>query len=257
MAPPIDWKDRVVVIAGGSAGIGAALAREVGRRGGSVVIAARRADKLAGVAASTSGPCETVQADVTRREDVVRILGAAKARFGKVDVWVNNAGRGISRTVEELSDDDVDEMIRVNVKTALYGMQTVLPHFKERRRGHLVNVSTMLARVPLAPFRSAYSAAKHALNSLTENVRMDLSRDYPEIVVTCVMPGVVLTDFGLNALGGGPDSRILPGAQSAEQVAAIIADALERGRGGDVYTSLGALERVLQYIAGLAAERST
>lgn len=256
MAPPIDWRDRVVVITGGSAGIGAALAREVGRRGGSIVIAARRADKLAEVAASTSAPCAVVQADVTRREDVARILAAAIERFGKVDAWVNNAGRGISRAVEELTDDDVDEMIRLNVKTALYGMQTVLPHFKQRRRGHLVNVSTMLARIPFVSFRSAYSAAKHALNSLTENVRMDLSRDYPEIVVTCVMPGVVTTDFGLNALWGGPDSRALHGAQTAEQVAAIMADTLERGRGGDVYTALGALERVLQYMSGLAAERS-
>ncbi len=257
MAPPIAWKDRVVVVTGASAGLGAALAREIGRRGGSLVIAARRADKLAEVEASTRAPCVSVTADVTRRADVAAILAAAKARFGKVDAWINNAGRGISRTVEELTDDDVDEMIRQNVKSALYGMQTVLPHFKERRRGHLVNVSTMLARVPYATYRSAYSAAKHALNSLTENVRMDLSRDHPEIVVTCVMPGVVLTDFGLNALGGGPDSRSLPGAQTPEQVAAIVADTLERGRGGDVYTALGGLERVLQYLSGLAAERSS
>jgi NADP-dependent 3-hydroxy acid dehydrogenase YdfG len=256
VAPPIDWKDRVVVVTGGSAGIGAALAREIGRRGGSLVVAARRADKLAEVASSMSARCETVPADVTRREDVQRILSAALARYGKVDAWVNNAGRGISRTVEELTDDDVDEMIRTNVKAAIYGMQTVLPHFKERRRGHLVNVSTMLARVPFVSARSIYSAAKHALNSLTENVRMDLSRDYPDIVVTCVMPGVVSTDFGLNALHGGPDSRVLPNQQTPEQVAAIMADTLERGRGGDVYTGLGALERVLQYISGLAAERS-
>jgi NADP-dependent 3-hydroxy acid dehydrogenase YdfG len=256
MAPPIEWKDRVVVVTGASAGIGAALAREVGRRGGSVVIAARRADRLAEVAASTNAPCLPVQADVTRRADVTGILDAAIAKFGKIDAWVNNAGRGISRSVEQLTDDDVDEMVRMNVKSALYGMQAVLPHFKERHRGHLVNVSTMLARVPFASFRSAYSAAKHALNSLTENVRMDLSRDYPGIVVTCVMPGVVQTDFGLNALGGGPDSRAMPGGQTAEQVAAIVADTLERGRGGDVYTALGALERVLQYISGLAAERS-
>jgi NADP-dependent 3-hydroxy acid dehydrogenase YdfG len=256
VAPPIDWKGRVVVITGASAGIGAAFAREIGRRGGSLVVAARRADKLAEVAASTSAPCEAVPADVTRREDVQRVLSAAIARYGKVDAWVNNAGRGISRTVEELTDQDVDEMVRINVKAALYGMQTVLPHFKERRRGHLVNVSTMLARVPFISTRSAYSAAKHALNSLTENVRMDLSRDYPDILVTCLMPGVVSTDFGLNALHGGVDSRSLPNQQTREQVAAIMADTLERGRGGDVYTSLGALERVLQYISGLAAERS-
>ena len=257
MPASFDWKEQVVVITGASAGIGAALAREVGRRGGSIVIAARRAEKLADVAASTGAPSVVVPADVTRREDVARILAAALGRFGRVDVWVNNAGRGITRSVEELTDEDLDTMIRDNVKSALYGMQTVLPHFRQRRRGHLVNVSSMLARIPFASFRSAYSAAKHALNSLTENVRMDVARDCPDVRVTCVMPGVVTTDFGLNAVGGGADSRSLPGGQTAEQVAAIIADAIERGRGGDVYTGLGALERVVQYLSDLAAERSS
>jgi NADP-dependent 3-hydroxy acid dehydrogenase YdfG len=256
MPASFNWKEQVVVITGASAGIGAALAREVGRRGGSIVIAARRAEKLAEVAAESRAPCAVVPADVTRREDVARILEAALARFGRVDVWVNNAGRGITRSVEELTDDDLDTMIRDNVKSALYGMQTVLPHFRQRRRGHLVNISSMLARIPFASFRSAYSAAKHAMNSLTENVRMDLARDCPEVRVTCVMPGVVTTDFGRNALGGGADSRGIPGGQTPEQVAAIIADAIERGRGGDVYTGLGALERVVQYLSGLAAERS-
>jgi NADP-dependent 3-hydroxy acid dehydrogenase YdfG len=257
MTASFDWKTQVVVITGASAGLGAALAREVGRRGGSLVIAARRADKLAEVAAQTGAECAVVTADVTRRHDVQAILKAALDRFGGVTVWVNNAGRGITRSVEQLTDDDVDTMIRDNVKSALYGMQAVLPHFKQRGRGHLVNVSTMLARVPFASFRSAYNAAKHALNSLTENVRMDLARDFPDIRVTCVMPGVVATDFGLNALHGGADSRSLPGVQTAEQVAAIIADAIERGRGGDVYTRLEALERVLQYLSDLAAERSS
>src|SRR5580704_6131392 len=256
MPASFNWKEEVVVVTGASSGIGAALAREVGRRGGSIAIAARRAEKLAEVAASTGAACDVVPADVTRREDVARILEVALERFGRVDAWVNNAGRGITRTVEELTDDDLDVMFRDNVKSALYGMQTVLPHFKQRRRGHLVNVSSMLARIPYASFRSAYSASKHALNSLTENLRMDLAKDFPDVRVTCVMPGVVMTDFGLNSLGGGIDSRSLPGGQTAEQVAAIIADAIERGRGGDVYTGLGALERVVQYLQGLAAERS-
>jgi NAD(P)-dependent dehydrogenase (short-subunit alcohol dehydrogenase family) len=132
-------------------------------------------------------------------------------------------------------------------------MQTAVPHFKERGRGHIVNVSSMLARVPFASFRSAYSAAKHALNSLTENLRSDLAKDFPQVRVTCVMPGVVATDFGLNALGGGVDSRTLPGAQSADEVAVVIADAVESGRAGDVYTRHEALERILQYLRDLAS----
>jgi NADP-dependent 3-hydroxy acid dehydrogenase YdfG len=249
-----DWKSQVVVVTGASAGIGAALAREVARRGGSVVLAARRADKLREVASALPAPCAVVAADVTKREDVARVLAVALEHFGGVDAWVNNAGRAISRSVADLTDDDIDAMVRDNVKSALYGMQAVLPHFKARRRGHIVNVSTMLARVPFASIRSAYSAAKHALNSLTENLRMDLAKDFPDIRVTCVMPGVVATDFGLSALHGGPDSRALPGAQSAEEVAATIADAIAGGRAGDVYTRPDGLERTVQYLRNLASE---
>jgi NADP-dependent 3-hydroxy acid dehydrogenase YdfG len=248
-----DWKNEVVVVTGASAGIGAALAREIARRGGSLVLAARRAEKLHEVAASLPAPCVVVPADVTRRDDVARVLSTALQRFGGVDAWVNNAGRGISRFVAELTDDDIDAMIRDNVKSALYGMQAVLPHFKERRRGHLINVSSMLARSPYASFRSAYSAAKHALNSLSENLRMDLAKDFPDVRVTTVMPGVVATDFGANALGGGVDSRTLPGAQSSDEVASIIADVIATGRTGDVYTRPDAIERVVKYLRELAA----
>src|SRR5439155_16993818 len=134
----------------------------------------------------------------------------------------------------------------VNVKSALYGMQVVLPHFRERRRGHIINISSMLSRVPFATFRSAYSAAKHALNALTANLRMDLSRDYPDIHVTTVLPPVIATDFGNNALGGGADSRTLPFAQPVEEVAGVIADAIEHPR-ADVYTRPGLKEQVVAY----------
>jgi len=250
-----DWKTQVVVITGASGGIGASLARELGKRGASVVLAARRPDKLAEVAATAGASTLTVTADVTKREDVARIASEAIARFGRVDVWVNNVGRGISRHVLDLTDDDVDTMIRANVKSTLYGMQAVVPHFKERKRGHLLNVSSMLGRIPFAPIRSAYSAAKAAMGSLTETLRMELSSGYADVVVTCVYPGVVATDFGLNALGGGPDSRSFPGGQSPEDVATVIADAIEQRRGGDVYTRPDADERVVGHLRALASAK--
>jgi len=248
-----DWKSQVVVVTGASGGIGAALARELGKRGASVVLAARRPDKLAEVAATAGSSALTVTADVTKREDVARIAAAAIERFGHVDVWVNNVGRGISRHILDLTDDDLDAMIRDNVKSVLYGMQTIVPHFKERKRGHLLNVSSMLGRIPFAPIRSAYSASKAAMGSLTETLRMELSSGYPDVVVTCVYPGVVSTDFGVNALGGGPDSRSFPGGQSPEDVATVIADAIERRRGGDVYTRPDADERVVGHLRALAS----
>lgn len=247
-----DWKSQVVVVTGASAGIGASLVHEVARRGASVVLAARRSDKLEGVARSIPTQHMIVQTDVTRREDVVRLATSAVDRFGRVDAWVNNAGRGISRHILALTDDDVDAMIRDNVKSALYGMQAIVPHFKERKRGHLVNVSSMLGRIPFAGFRSAYCAAKAALDSLTETLRMDLAKDFPDVRVACVYPGPVSTEFGLNALGGGVDSRTIPGSQTPEEVATVIADAIETRRGGDVYTRPEAIERVLGYLRGLA-----
>jgi short-subunit dehydrogenase len=165
-----------------------------------------------------------------------------------VDAWVNNAGRGISRPVSQLTDDDLDDMWLVNVKSAVYGMQTALGHFKARRRGHIINVSSMLGRVPVASVRSAYSAAKHALNSLTANLRMEVRGEYPDIHVTSVLPGVVQTDFGLNARHGGVDNRQLPGAQPVEEVAAVIADVIERPR-ADVYTRLEYRATVAAYYA--------
>jgi NADP-dependent 3-hydroxy acid dehydrogenase YdfG len=238
----------VVVITGASSGIGAALAELAAGRGAKPVLVARREPELSAVAERCGADALPVVADVTRRDDVGRALAAALARFGRVDVWVNNAGRGISRKVSELSDEDFDQMMLVNAKSALYGMQAVLPHFKERRRGHLINVSSVLGRVPFAVFRSAYSASKHALNALTANLRMELRETHPEIHVSLVQPGVVATDFGRNALHGGVDSRTLPGAQTAVEVAGVIADVIERPR-ADVYTRPGAQQMVVAYFA--------
>jgi NAD(P)-dependent dehydrogenase (short-subunit alcohol dehydrogenase family) len=139
-------------------------------------------------------------------------------------------------------------MMKVNVKSALYGMQAVLPHFRQQGRGHIINVSSMLGRIPFAAVRSAYSAAKHALNALTANLRMELAGTHPDIHVSSVHPGVVATGFGINARHGGVDSRALPGAQPVDEVAAVIAELIEHPR-ADVYTRPGAQKIVVDYYA--------
>jgi short-subunit dehydrogenase len=238
-------QNKVVVVTGASSGIGAVLAEQLGARGARVVLVARRERELREIAARIGERASVSVADVTRRDAVERVARDTLAELGQLDVWVNNAGRGISRMVSELSDDDIDEMMLINVKSALYGMQAVLPHFRAQGRGHIINVSSMLGRVPMAPFRSAYSAAKHALNALTANLRMEL-RAFPEIHVSAVHPGVVATDFGTSALHGGVDSRSLPGAQTPQEVAAAIVETIERPR-ADVYTRPGAKQLVLSY----------
>jgi len=222
--------EKVIVVTGGSAGIGAAFARLAAKKGARLVLAARRERELQEVAGECGPEALIVVADVTRRADVERIRDQALARFGRIDVWINNAGRGISRPAAELTDDDIDQMMLVNFKAPLYGVQAVLPHMKERGSGHIINVSSMLGRIPFASVRAGYSAAKHALMSLTANLRMDLRAQYPGILVSAFLPGVVATDFGLNALHGGPDSRTLPFAQPVEEVAAALWNLVEKPR---------------------------
>jgi short-subunit dehydrogenase len=223
---------KVIVITGASGGIGAALARKLGGAGHAVVLAARRQKELEEAARASGAKALAVPCDVTRRAEVEALKARAIEAFGKVDVWINNAGRGLTRSVLDLTDADLDEMIAVNVKSALYGMQAIVPHFLERGEGHLLNVSSFLGRVPIAAVRSAYSASKAALNSLTTNLRMDLARTYPNVHVTLVMPGIVLTDFAKNALHGTPGftppTTGPMAGQSVDACADAIAGVIER-----------------------------
>ncbi|WP_141590019.1 SDR family oxidoreductase [Myxococcus sp. AB056] len=244
--------DKVIVITGASSGIGAELARQAAGKGARLVLAARRKAELESVAGQCGHEALAVVTDATRRADMERLRDAALARFGRIDVWVNNAGRGITRSVAELTDEDLEAMWRDNVNSALYGMQAVLPHFQSRDAGQLVNVSSTLGRLPIVPHRSAYSAAKHALNALSACLRQELRETHPGITVTVVMPGVVATAFGDNALGGGPDSRGLPGAQRVEDAATVILDSIERPR-AEVYTQAATQAQVERYYQDVEA----
>jgi len=244
---------RNVVITGASGGIGAAVAELLASRGMSVVIVARRKEALDAVAARCNSRAFPIVADAADRDEVRRVVHESVAHLGHIDVWINNVGRGITRQPSELTDLDIDEMMAINVKPALYGMQEVLPHFKERGAGHIINVSSMLGRIPVAPFRSAYSAAKHYLNSLTANFRAEVQQTHPNIQFSLVSPGVVRTEFGANAIHGGPDSHSLPYSQGAEEVAEVIAGVI-KSRAPDVYTRAGASAQIAAHYAAIGAD---
>jgi len=135
-------ESKVVVITGASSGIGASLAIKLSGYGHRVALAARRKKELDEVAARCSAEQMTVVTDVTRREDMQRLRDRTLERFAGIDVWVNNAGRGVGRCVLELTDPEFDEIIDVNLRSVLYGMQAIVPYFQQRHRGHLVNVSS-------------------------------------------------------------------------------------------------------------------
>jgi short-subunit dehydrogenase len=134
-------------------------------------------------------------------------------------------------------------------------MQEILPHFIARGTGQIVNVSSMLGRVPMASFRSAYNGAKHFLNAITANLRDELRGQYPGITVSLVSPGVVATEFGVNAAYGGPDSRTLPMSQPVEEVAEVIERVIDT-RAEDVYTRRGMRQMAIDYFHALGQDPS-
>ena len=242
--------NRIVVVTGASGGIGAAVARKLTGQGESVVLVARRQAALEAVAQDCGSSALAIPADATHREDLRRVVQQSLARFGRIDVWINNVGQGITRMPSELTDVDVDAMMLVNVKSALYGMQEILPHFKERGEGHVINLSSMLGRIPYATFRSAYSGAKHFLNALTIMMRDEVQKTHPGIQFSLVSPPAVRTEFGAHALHGGPDSRSLPNTQDADEVALVIARVIQT-REPDAYTVNGSRDRVVRYYSSL------
>jgi NADP-dependent 3-hydroxy acid dehydrogenase YdfG len=242
-----------VVITGASSGIGAALARGMAAEGHKVVLAARREGKLNAVARDCQGHATVVPTDMTIKAQAGLLREKAIEAMGHIDVWVNNAGRGIGRKVEELSEPELDEMMAVNVKAALWGMQAVLPHFMERRKGHIINVSGFLGRVPLASQRSAFSAAAAALASLSANLRMDLRASQPDIHVSVIFPGIVgETGFADAVVGSKFATAGKMPAQSAEEVADIIEGIVEQPR-AEVYTSPVLRSLLKQYQADVEA----
>ena len=247
---------KVIVITGASSGIGASTAKLLTGRGDKVVLAARRLAELKQVAEQCCANALPIVTDVTQRADMEHLRDEALRAFGQVDVWINGAGRGINRQVLDLTDEDFDQMMAINTKSALYGMQAIVPYFKERGAGHLINISSALGRVPFASYRSAYSASKAALNSLTANLRMDLRTAFPNIHVSVVMPPMVSSDFAKNALYGTP----LPAggfhsgatAQTPEQAAAAIVELIDHPC-AEVYTNPGQSEMVARYYNDIAA----
>lgn len=230
--------DKVVVVTGASAGIGAAVARRAAQQGARVALLARRKEKLAEVAAACGDNVLVLECDVTQRKQVEQALQQTVDTFGTMDIWVNNAGRGVKASFFDLTDEDWDDMLQVNLFGATNGMKASLNYFKSRpdKTGHVINVSSVLGRIgALSPLRGAYSAAKHALNGITSAVRAEMVTEYPNIVLSTVSPGPVATDFGLAARHDGNDSRSNERAQDPNEVADVILQTITT-REEEVYT---------------------
>lgn len=244
---------KLVAITGASGGIGREVAKQLAAKGYRVGLIARRKEELEAAVKECggTGTATYAVADVTVKAEIETAFKQISAAFDNqpIDVLLNNAGRGCWIKPSELTVADIDDMMKVNVHSVLNCVQAILPQMKERKEGHIVNVSSVLGRMCEGmPMRSAYNGAKHFLNGYTESLRGEIKAEFPNIVISTASPGPVATDFGNNA-NGGPDSRKVPNVQSTESCAAAIVDLIVK-RKEECYTDPAYYERVMAVIGG-------
>ncbi|NDV88360.1 SDR family NAD(P)-dependent oxidoreductase [Aurantimonas aggregata] len=182
--------DKTILITGASSGIGAAIARELGLAGARLALGARRTDRLEALAEEIGGEVLVRRLDVTDRADVAAFAEAARERFGRVDVVVNNAGVMPLSPMAALKVDEWDRMVDVNIKGVLYGIAAVLPEMTTRGSGHIVNIASIGA-LRVVPTAAVYCATKYAVRAISEGLR----QENDQIRVTCVHPGVVESEL--------------------------------------------------------------
>jgi short-subunit dehydrogenase len=211
-----EWKGKVAIVTGGSSGLGRAIALALAERGANVVIAARGAEKLEQAAAELrAGGAQVlaVPTDITRQQDVERLLAATLERFGRLDMLVNNAGRSARGEVLATTAEEFVELMDLNVIALVRCTRAALPHLLESR-GHVVNIGSLAGKTA-ARYMGAYSATKHAVSAYSQQLRLELG------------------DRGLHVLlvSPGPIARDEPRAYSEDKLASLPPAARKPGAG--------------------------
>ncbi|KMO30791.1 short-chain dehydrogenase [Methylobacterium tarhaniae] len=184
-------REQVIVVTGASSGIGLATARMAAERGARVVLAARSADVLAGLAAELGARAVAVTADVGDRAQVQAIADTAVATFGGFDSWVNVAGLTVYGPLREITQEDHERLIRTNFWGTVNGSLAAAEHLR-RRGGALINVGSIASDLAF-PFQGLYAASKHAVKGFTDTLRMELIAEGAPVSVTLVKPASVDT----------------------------------------------------------------
>jgi NADP-dependent 3-hydroxy acid dehydrogenase YdfG len=180
-------QDKVVVITGASSGLGEAAARRLAQHGAKLVLGARRLDRLQALAKELGlGADAVVRTDVSRHEEVKRLVDRAVKSHGRVDVMINNAGLMPQSLLERLKIDEWDRMIDVNIQGVLYGVAAALPIMKAQKSGHFINVSSVAGHKVRAG-GTVYSATKSAVRVISEGLRQEV-KPY-NIRTTIISPG--------------------------------------------------------------------
>lgn len=228
------FRGKVVLITGGSRGLGLVISRELADEGARLALCARDAEELErarGELTARGAEVLTVPCDVTDRAQVDSLVEAVRARYGQVDVLINNAGKIQVGPLEVQTLEDFEDAMRIHFWAPLYTTLAVLPGMRERREGRIVNISSIGGKISV-PHLLPYCASKFALVGLSEGLRAELAKD--GIVVTTVCPGLMRT--------GSPKAAQFKGQNEAEYAWFALADSLPG-------TSIGAETAARQILA--------
>ncbi|MYL19347.1 SDR family NAD(P)-dependent oxidoreductase [Halobacillus litoralis] len=189
-------QNQTAVITGASSGIGTAIAHSLAEQGSHVVLAARRAERLQELADEITSQyqveAKVVETDVTKREDVENLVKETKDAFGRVDMFINNAGVMLLSFLKNDHVDEWEQMVDVNIKGVLYGIHAGLPVMLEQDSGHIINVSSVAGH-EVFPSSTVYSATKYAVKALSMGMEKELAKT--GVRVTNISPGAVETEL--------------------------------------------------------------
>jgi 3-oxoacyl-[acyl-carrier protein] reductase len=232
-----ELKNRVALVTGGSRGIGKAIALALAKAGAAVAVNYReRGEEAASVVEvihQSGGRAAAIATDVSIAEAVKNMLHELEERLGPIDILVNNAGIAAVRGLDDITEEDFDRAIAVNLKSAFLCTQAVLPGMRARRWGRIVNISSIGARVGASTVSVAYGASKAGLEGLTRGYAVRLA---PEgVTVNAVAPGLIDTEMGKPLIEAGvaariPVGRFGTGDEIAQAVMLLVGDAYITGQ---------------------------
>ena len=184
--------NKTAIITGGGSGIGQACARAFCREGANVVLFGRREDKLKETAQELGSRAMTVSGDMTRTEDLDRLVQETLSKFHRIDILVNNAGLFKGAPLHEISDDQYDEMMNINMRAVFQLTRRVLPVMMEQKSGNIIHISSILGIIAV-PQVAAYNISKGALNQFSRSIAVEYG-SYG-IRSNSICPGLIETDM--------------------------------------------------------------